>query len=164
MQKILVSACLLGEKVRYDGEACYQGGLLEQWRAQGRLIPLCPEVAGGLPIPRPPAEIMGGDADAVLSGLNKVEREDGEDVTHAFVEGAELALTLCIKHNISLAVLKEGSPSCGVKRVNDGSFCKQKVSGMGITARVLQRRGIAVFGEQQLAQALQLLRKLESMQ
>jgi len=164
MQKILVSACLLGEKVRYDGGDCYQGGLLEQWQAEGRLIALCPEVAGGLPTPRPPAEIAGGDADAVLSGHNQVQREDIENVSHAFVEGAEKALALSIKHRIHLVILKEGSPSCGVNRVNDGSFCKQKISGMGITARLLQRHGIAVFSEQQLPQALQMLSKLESMQ
>jgi len=164
MKKVLVSACLLGEKVRYDGGDCHQGGLLEQWQAEGRVIALCPEVAGGLAIPRPPAEIMNGDSDAVLRGESRIQRESGEDVSHAFVEGAEKALALCVKHNIHLAVLKEGSPSCGVNRVNDGRFCKHKISGMGVTARLLQRHEITVLSEEQLPQALRILAKLESKQ
>jgi len=164
MHKILVSACLLGEKVRYDGGDCRQAGLLEQWKQEGRLIALCPEVAGGLPVPRPPAEINDGDADAVLRGEKSVLRKNGDDVSHAFVEGGEQALALCIKHNIHLAVLKEGSPSCGVKRVNDGSFRKHKISGTGVTTSLLQRHGIMVFSEEQLPEALQELVRLESMQ
>jgi len=164
MQKILVSACLLGEKVRYDGGDCRQGGLLEQWQREGRIIPLCPEVAGGLPIPRPAAEINNGDADSVLRGNNRVQRESGTDVTDAFVEGAEKALALCIKHKVQIAVLKEGSPSCGVTRVNDGTFCKHKVSGTGVTTKLLQRHAIVVFSEEQLSDALQRLTELESVQ
>ncbi len=162
MQKILVSACLLGEKVRYDGGDCRQGGLLKQWQREGRIIMLCPEVAGGLPIPRPAAEIIDGDADAVLRGENRVQTENGSDVTDAFVEGAEKALALCIRHGIKVAILKEGSPSCGVNRVNDGSFNKQKVDGMGVTTSLLQRHGIAVFSEQQLPLAIRKLNGLES--
>ncbi|GAV21015.1 hypothetical protein MMIC_P1994 [Mariprofundus micogutta] len=161
MQKILVSACLLGEKVRYDGEACRQGGVLEQWQREGRIVSLCPEVAGGLPIPRPPAEVRGGNAEAVLRGQQHVERENGDDVSDAFIDGAEAALALCIRHKIQIAILKEGSPSCGVNRVNDGTFAKKKIRGMGVTARLLQRHGIAVFSELQTALALQALTGLE---
>jgi len=164
MQKVLVSACLLGERVRYDGGDCRQGGLLEQWQREGRIISLCPEVAGGLSVPRPPAEIAAGNSEAVLRGQHVIRRENGEDVTDAFVEGAEKALALCIRYCIRLAILKEGSPSCGVSRVNDGSFCKHKVSGVGVTARLLQRHGIAVFSEAQLPPALQMLTELESIQ
>jgi len=164
MKKVLVSACLLGEKVRYDGGDCRQGGLLPQWQAEGRVIFLCPEVAGGLPTPRPPAEINDGDANAVLRGEKSVLRENGEDVSQAFVEGAEKALALCVSHKIRIAVLKEGSPSCGVNRVNDGRFCKHKISGTGVTTSLLQRHGIMVFSEEQLPEALQELVRLESMQ
>ncbi|OIO66999.1 MAG: purine-nucleoside phosphorylase [Zetaproteobacteria bacterium CG1_02_53_45] len=161
MQKILVSACLLGEKVRYDGGDCHQPGVLEQWQQEGRVIALCPEVAGGLPVPRPAAEILRGDADGVLRGQQFVQRENGENVTDAFVDGAEKALALCIRHSIHIAVLKEGSPSCGVSRVNDGSFAKHKIAGMGVTATLLQRHGIAVFSEMQLSRVQQMLARLE---
>ena len=157
MQKILVSACLLGERVRYDGGDCRQSGLLKQWQDEGRLIPICPEVAGGLPVPRPPAEIVSGDADAVLSGCGVVQRKSGEDVTDAFVDGAERALAQCMRHHIKLAVLKEGSPSCGVSRVNDGTFSGMKVEGEGVTARLLNRHGITVFSEFEVDQLKVLL-------
>ena len=157
MQKILVSACLLGERVRYDGGDCRQSGLLEQWHNEGRLIPICPEVAGGLPIPRPPAEIVTGDSDAVLCGQGAVRRQNNEDVTDAFVDGAERALALCMRHQTLFAVLKEGSPSCGVSRVNDGTFSGVKVEGEGITARLLKRHGIGVFSEFEVDQLNALL-------
>jgi len=147
MQKILVSACLLGERVRYDGGDCRQSGLLKQWQSEGRLIPICPEVAGGLPVPRPPAEIVSGNSDAVLSGSGSVRRQNGDDLTDAFVDGAELALAQCMRHQILFAVLKEGSPSCGVSCVNDGTFSGVKIEGEGITARLLKRHGITVFSE-----------------
>lgn len=161
MQKILVSACLLGEHVRYDGGHCRQRGLIAQWQDQGRVIPLCPEVAGGLPTPRIAAEIVDGDAELVLRGQNRVRRQDSEDVTDAFVDGAEQALALCIRHKIRLAILKEGSPSCGVKRVNDGSFQKCKVDGQGVTARLLARHGVALFSEDETEVAAAYLAGLE---
>lgn len=157
MQKILVSACLLGERVRYDGGDCRQSGLLAQWQRQGRLIPICPEVAGGLPVPRPPAEIVSGSADTILRGRGSVQRQNGEDVSDAFVDGAERALALCMKHQISFAILKEGSPSCGVSRVNDGRFSGMKVEGEGVTARLLRRHGIAVLSELEVGQLARLL-------
>ena len=84
VQKVLVSACLLGEKVRYDGSDCCQHGLIEQWQREGRVVPLCPEMAGDLPTPRPPAEIGSGNAEAVLQGKNSIRRKDGTDVSEAF--------------------------------------------------------------------------------
>ncbi|MDX8404981.1 MAG: DUF523 domain-containing protein [Mariprofundus sp.] len=161
MQKILVSSCLMGVKVRYDGGDSHQGGLLDQWQQQGRVIPLCPETSGGLPTPRPPAEIEQGDAHAARRGRAAVRRQNGEDVTAAFIEGAELALQACWRHNIKLAILKEGSPSCGVCLVHDGSFSGRKISGQGITASLLIRHGISVFSEHQLTEAAQRLRELE---
>jgi len=162
MQKILVSACLLGEKVRYDGSDCVRHGILDVWAEQGRIVPLCPEMAGGLPTPRPPAEIEGGDAGAVLHGKSNIRRKDGTNVTDAFVQGAEKALAECWKHRIKIVILKDGSPSCGTNRVNDGAFSGHKIKGQGLTARLLTRHGISVFSEWQLDEAVQRLAELEA--
>ena len=150
VKKVLISACLLGEKVRYDGGCCRQRGLIEKWQKESRLISFCPEVAAGLPVPRLPAEIAGGNAEAVLCGCGKVCRCDGADVTDAFVDGAELALAECMRHSISIAILKEGSPSCGVTCVRDGTFSKRKAEGTGVTTKLLARHGIHVFSEHQI--------------
>jgi uncharacterized protein YbbK (DUF523 family) len=106
MQKILMSACLLGAKVRYDGGDCeQQNALLNQWRAEGRIVTICPEMAGGLPTPRPPAEIIGqGGGEAVLNFQAKVVANTQQDVSDEFRKGAELALVLAQKHNIRVAI------------------------------------------------------------
>jgi len=161
MQKILVSSCLLGIKVRYDGGDSRQEGVLDEWMQQGRIVPLCPETVAGLPTPRPPAEIEQGDADAVRRGKGAVRLQSGEDVSAAFIEGAELALRECWRHKIKVAILKEGSPSCGVCLVNDGSFSGNKISGQGVTAGLLIRHGISVFSERQMVAAEQRVRELE---
>ena len=157
MQKILVSACLLGERVRYDGGDCRQSGLIAQWQSEGRLIAICPEVAGGLSVPRPPAEMVLGDADFVLRGCGKICTEHGADVTDAFVDGAEKALAQCMRHGIKIAILKEGSPSCGVSRVHDGAFSGIKIKGEGVTARLLRRHGVRVFSESEVERVAALL-------
>jgi len=160
--KILISACLLGENVRYDGSnSQINSNILNQWEQEGRLISTCPEMAGGLPVPRVPAEIDGGDADTILQGKSGIWRKDGVDVTDAYLNGAEMTLALCMKHNIRIAILKEGSPSCGVACVNDGSFSSRKVEGQGVTARLLTRHGISVFSERQLSDAAARLTELE---
>jgi len=147
-----VSACLLGEAVRYDGGDCghhlnkKSAMLLQQWQQDGLLLSLCPEVAGGLPVPRPAAEIVDG----------KVVTQAGEDVSQAFRMGAEKALALCQQHQIQYVILKQGSPSCGNSLINDGSFSKTKVRGQGITARLLTAHHIQVFNETELEQ-LQIL-------
>ncbi len=162
MQKILVSACLLGQAVRYDGrDAAVADAVFGRWRHEGRLVPLCPEMAGGLTVPRPPAEIEGGDAEAVLFGRAPIRTEAGLDVTEAFMAGAEMALATCRRYGLRLALLKEGSPSCGVYRVNDGHFAGNKVPGQGLTARLLARHGIRVFGEHEIAAASTYLKSLE---
>ncbi len=163
VEKILVSACLLGEKVRYDGSDCCQHGLIEQWQREGRVVPLCPEMAGGLPAPRPPAEIEGGNAEAVLQGRRNIRRKDGVDVTDAFLQGAEKALAECWKYRIKIAVLKEGSPSCGTSRVHDGAFSGRKLTGQGLTTRLLARHGISVFSEKQMDEAARRLAELEGL-
>ncbi|MDU4059027.1 MAG: DUF523 domain-containing protein [Pseudomonas oryzihabitans] len=161
MEKILVSRCLLGHRVRYDGGAHGPFDLLGVWQSEGRIVPLCPEVAGGLPTPRPPAEIPGGQGGAVLDGRVAVVTVGGEDVTTAFVAGAEAALELIARYGIRLAVLKARSPSCGNLENYDGSFSGTRVAGEGVTAAALKRAGVAVFNETELVAAQRLLAALE---
>ena len=161
MEKILVSRCLLGHRVRYDGGAHGPFDLLGSWQAEGRIVPLCPEAAGGLPTPRPPAEIPGGQGGAVLDGQLPVLTDSGADVTAAFVAGAEAALELVARHGIRLAVLKARSPSCGNSENYDGSFSGTRVAGEGVTAAALKRVGVTVFNETELSAAQRLLAELE---
>ena len=139
--RVLVSACLLGQPVRYDGQS---KGLLCDWLsalgAEGRPLAFCPEVAGGLPTPRPPAERQ-GELVMTASGL---------DVTAEFDRGAELALEICLAQGIRFALLKEGSPSCGSGRIYNGRFEGVSMAGEGKTTALLRRHGIAVFSEDQL--------------
>jgi uncharacterized protein YbbK (DUF523 family) len=162
MQKILVSRCLLGERVRYDGGAHGPFALLEEWRRQGRLVAVCPEVAGGLPTPRPPAEIPGGQGVRVLDGECAVLTIDGAEVGAAFLAGAHAALQLVEAHGIRLAVLKARSPSCGNRENYDGSFSGRRVPGAGVTAALLRRHGVRVFSEEELAEAAAVLSALEA--
>lgn len=161
MHRILVSRCLLGHRVRYDGGAHGPYDLLQCWLNEGRVVALCPEVAGGLPTPRAPAEIAGGQGAQVLDGILPVLTIDGDDVTAAFVSGAEQALQLVRRYGIRLALLKARSPSCGNLENYDGSFTGVRVPGEGVTAALLRREGVQVFSEQQLAQAAQALAALE---
>jgi uncharacterized protein YbbK (DUF523 family) len=162
MQKILVSRCLLGHAVRYDGGAHGPFTLLERWQQEGRIVPLCPEVAGGLPTPRAPAEIAGGQGAQVLDGHLPVLTVDGEDVSAAFLAGAEQALALVAKYGIRMALLKARSPSCGNRENYDGSFNGTRVAGEGVTAAALRRAGVQVFSEEELPAAQAALRELET--
>ncbi|TBV03047.1 2-thiouracil desulfurase family protein [Phytopseudomonas dryadis] len=163
MHKVLVSRCLLGHPVRYDGGALAPSGVVERWCAEGRIVALCPEVAGGLPTPRAPAEIRGGQGAQVLDGLLPVLSIDGEDVSAAFRAGAEQALELVERHGIRVALLKANSPSCGNHETYDGSFNGRKVSGEGVTAALLRRAGVQVFNEHELQAADARLRELDSL-
>jgi uncharacterized protein YbbK (DUF523 family) len=151
MDGYLVSACLLGICTRYDGGCCPVPQLIEL-AARGVAVPICPEVAGGLPIPRPPMEIVGGDGHAVLDGRARVLTIEGEDVTEAFLAGARQALETAQRLGIRQAVLKEDSPSCGCHRIYDGTFSGRMISGQGVAAALLQRNGITVLprGERSL--------------
>ncbi|WAH59058.1 DUF523 domain-containing protein [Pseudomonas silvicola] len=162
MHKILVSRCLLGHRVRYDGGASGPFDQLDLWLAEDRVVGLCPEVAGGLPTPRPAAEIPGGQGVQVLEGQALVLTEAGEDFTAAFVRGAQLALQAVRRHGIRIAVLKANSPSCGNVLTYDGTFTATKVQGEGVTAALLRREGVQVFSELQLAEAAQALAALEN--
>ena len=148
--KILISACLLGQPVRYDGQSKEsQHPTLVRWHEEGRLVPVCPEVSGGLPVPRPAAEIA-GIADEVLTGRDRVKTENDEDVGLFYTSGAQHALILCRQQNIRVAILKENSPSCGSSQVYDGSFSQKLVSGAGITTTLLRQNGIHVFNEHEI--------------
>ena len=148
MHKILISACFLGANVRYNGIIkALDHQVIVNWREQGRLISVCPEVTGGLSTPRAPAELQPHSA-RIVDTL-------GTDVTDAFLLGAEHALRLCQKHKIKYALLKEYSPSCGSKEIYDGSFTQKKVSGMGVTAKLLKKNGIEVFSELSLAKLIE---------
>lgn len=153
MQKILVSACLLGEAVRYDGAAHGPFAQLQAWQAEGRVLALCPEMAGGLPTPRPPAEILGGQGRAVLAGQQVVRDCHGRDVSDAFRAGAARALALVREQGIGMAVLKARSPSCGNRQTYSGEFSGRLVDGAGVTAAALQAAGVVVFNEDELEQA-----------
>lgn len=164
IESILVSSCLLGNPVRYDGagKRC-DHAILQGWIAQGRVVPFCPEVAGGLPTPRPPAEIRDGAGGAqVLAGQSAVLESGGNDVSAQFIDGARQALALAQRKNIRIAILKEGSPSCGSTFIYDGSFSGQTLSGDGVTAALLRQAGIAVFSEAQLAEAAAYVAQLEA--
>lgn len=160
MQKILVSRCLLGHRVRYDGGASGPFDQLQLWLDEGRVVPLCPEVAGGLSTPRAAAEIPGGQGVEVLEGRAVVITTEGEDVSAQFLFGARQALELVQEHGIRIAVLKANSPSCGNRLTYDGTFSGVKVSGEGVTAALLRRHGVLVFSELELAEAAQTLATL----
>ena len=161
MQKILVSRCLLGHRVRYDGGAGGPFDQLASWMAEGRVVALCPEVAGGLPTPRPAAEIPGGQGVEVLDGRARVLTAEGEDVSTEFLSGARQALALVEQYGIRIAVLKANSPSCGNLQTYDGTFSRVKVSGEGVTAALLKRNGVKVFSELELPEAAAALATLD---
>lgn len=141
MEKVLVSACLLGHACRYDGRRC-QVDTPDIGEAEA--IPFCPEQAGGLPTPRDPAEIVNGHGGDVLDSLTRVLTTRGTDVTDEYVKGAQAALELCRKHGIRRAIMKGRSPSCGVDAIYDGTFSGTLRPGPGVTAALLQRQGISV--------------------
>lgn len=139
MDKLLISACLLGMPCRYDGRSKPIVGI-ERLQAQYELIPVCPEQLGGLPTPRKPSERSG----------DRVVMTDGTDVTVQYQQGARAALALCLQAGCTAAVLKERSPSCGSGEIYDGSFTHKLISGDGVTAELLKKNGIAVYGESEL--------------
>ncbi len=151
---IIVSACLLGQCVRYKGDGCTQP-LLLQPQVRVQLVPCCPECDGGLPTPRPPAEIQGaGGGAAVLASKARVVNSLGVDVTNEYCQGARHCLQLARTHNAHTAILKQRSPSCGSRQIYDGSFSGRKIDGMGVTAALLTQAGIAVYSEEELTQEL----------
>ena len=139
MEKLLISACILGINCKYNGKNNYNP-LVEKLKEKYILIPICPEEMGGLSTPRNPSEILN---DKVISSA-------GDDVTNNFFDGANKALDIAKKENISKALLKEGSPSCGSNYIYDGTFTKTKINGMGITARLLKNNNIKIYTEDEI--------------
>lgn len=152
MEKILVSACLLGRPVRYDGSAkTMTHPTLDRWRQEGRLAAICPELTAGFSVPRPPAEISGRQSGlAALEGNAQVLEATGADVTALYVEGARAALALAREQGCRFALLIDGSPSCGSGFIYDGSFGGRKHGGAGVTAALLRDHGIEVFAEAEI--------------
>jgi uncharacterized protein YbbK (DUF523 family) len=146
---ILVSACLAGCECRFDGTSNLVGKLADL-AAAGKAILVCPEEDGGLPTPRPPAEIVGGDGHDVLAGAAKVLTRAGEDVTQIYVRGARMALERAQETGARKAILKSRSPSCGRARIYDGSFTRTLRDGDGVTAALLREHGIEVVTEADL--------------
>lgn len=140
---ILVSACLAGLPCRYNGSAKTDREC-SKMVAGGEAIVFCPEVASGLPTPRTPCEIVGGDGGDVLDGRAKVIDVNGRDCTEFFVLGAKKALEFVKINNINAAYLKSLSPSCGCGTIYDGSFSGVKIEGDGVLAALLKRNGIEV--------------------
>jgi len=159
MNKVLVSACLLGKRVRYDGGSLsINEQILDSWLSEGRVVSVCPEVEAGMSIPRKPAEIAEGHGGQVLDGEADVIERDGGSVTDDFIEGASVALARCQQHNITVAVLAESSPSCGSSFIYDGSFSGNRIPGMGVTTALLRRHGIQVYSQHELAEADKAIR------
>ncbi|HEC34252.1 MAG TPA: DUF523 domain-containing protein [Chloroflexi bacterium] len=139
----LVSACLVGLPTAYDGKDHLVRGLMTL-AARGQVVPVCPEVAGGLPIPRPPAEIVGGSGEDVLDGQARVVTANGQDVTAAYLRGAEIALTTAQRYGAAMAVFKARSPACGTRWIYDGTHTGHLTAGQGVAAALLLRAGIWV--------------------
>ena len=152
--KILISSCLLGEDVRYDGNNSSVAfnpnisfslkELFMDILCDNEIYSFCPEVAGGLGVPRIPAEIVKNDKPFI------VQNEEGKDVTINFLLGAKKALDVCLEENIKVALLKANSPSCGNINIYDGTFSNNLIEGQGLTARLLKENGVEVFNETQL--------------
>ncbi len=140
---ILVSACLLGVNCRYNGGGELAPGILELME-RCHLVPVCPEIMGGLATPRTPAERRDG----------RVVTRDGQDVTGAYARGAEEAVRLAKLYRCRCALLKERSPSCGSGRIYDGTFTRKLIPGDGVTAAHLREEGVTVYGESAIRQLL----------
>lgn len=140
---LLISACLLGIRCRYDGQSKPLDCLKALQRSHV-LIPVCPEVLGGLPTPRVPAERQG----------ERVMTRDGRDVTAAYRQGAEEALRLARMAGCECALLKERSPSCGSGKIYDGSFTGRLCAGDGVCAALLKENGVKVLGESRVQELL----------
>lgn len=143
---IMVSACLLGERCRYDGkDAC--APWMERLKDEAVLVPVCPEVLGGLGVPREPCEIAGGTGADVWNGKARVVTRSGADRTRAFMDGAKKALDAGRAAGARYAILKSNSPACGPGTIYDGTFSGKKCAGNGVFAELLLREGVRVVSD-----------------
>ena len=149
---IIVSACLLGENCKYSGGNNKSENVIKYLEDKEYIL-VCPEQLGGLSTPRNPSEIItygNKDGNDVLSGCTKVLSNKGIDVTKNFIQGAEETLKIAKEHNAKTAILKAGSPSCGYKKIYDGTFLGNKIQGMGVTAAILNKENIALLDEDEI--------------
>ncbi|SET50467.1 Uncharacterized conserved protein YbbK, DUF523 family [Natronincola peptidivorans] len=144
----LISACLLGVNCRYNGKNNEKPSILKSI-GEDSFIPICPEQLGGLTTPRPPAEIQGGDGEDVLEGKARIINKNGEDVTEAFVRGAKETLKIAKCLEVSEAILKARSPSCGVGEIYDGTFSNVFRKGCGVTTAILKKNGIMIYSDEE---------------
>ena len=140
---IIVSACLLGQNCKYNGQNNRNEAVLTYLQDQEFLV-VCPESLGGLPIPRPPAEMKNG----------RVLNAQGEDVSRQFFWGAQQVLQIALANKAAMAILKENSPSCGVHAIYDGSFQKKAIRGSGICTKLLKEAGIPVYSEEDITRLM----------
>lgn len=160
--KILVSACLMGFKVRYNGQnKPFLAEILELWQREQRLVIHCPELAAGLETPRLPAELVGGCGLAALTGDAKIQESDGSDVTQRYLLAAWLALKTAQDSGCRLALMTDGSPTCGSKKIYDGNFQGITQPGMGVAAALLREHGIEVYAEDELPVLIARIEELE---
>lgn len=145
---IIVSACLLGVKCRYDGGSS-PDERLQSMASEGAFIPLCPEQLGGLPTPRVHAQIVDGNGEDVINGLAKVIDSNNRDVTGQFLKGAEEVREIARLMKVSTVIMKEKSPSCGVRFIRKSGVTKE---GMGVTSALLMREGIHVISSDEISE------------
>lgn len=164
--RILISACLLGRRVRYNGSDKTSGyqTILNRWAQEGWLVPLCPEIAVGFPTPRPPAEIQGSGGTEVLEGHARIVEDTGRDVTALYQKAAEDAVSFARRNGCQHAVLTDGSPSCGSSVIYDGSFKGVQKAGMGSTTAALRRSGVRVWSEKEIPELDRVLKALHDSQ
>lgn len=144
--KLLVSACLMGFQVRYNGSDKAQlAETLARWQRENRLVIHCPELAAGLPVPRLPAEIVDSQGAEVMQNRGRIVESDGHDVTAHYQLAAWLALKAAREEGCQAALLTDGSPTCGSQFIYDGSFSGQRKPGSGVAAALLREQGITVF-------------------
>ncbi|OTN77237.1 hypothetical protein A5886_002334 [Enterococcus sp. 8G7_MSG3316] len=149
-----ISACLGGALCRYDGKSQSVSQLMTLVQ-EGRAIMVCPEVLGGLPIPRDPAEIIGGDGVTVWQGAARVMTVSGQDVTQQFKEGAIVAYQKLQALGINQLILKEKSPSCGSQMIYDGQFSGIKKAGVGVASAYFRQQGMQVMSDVEWLESLE---------
>ncbi|KMM37967.1 DUF523 domain-containing protein [Guptibacillus hwajinpoensis] len=148
---ILVSSCLAGLEVRYDGHHSLNENV-RKLVEENKGVTICPELLGGFLTPREPAEIVGGDGGDVLDGKARVIERSGRDVTEIYIKGAYNTLDKAIEIGVTIVVLKENSPSCGSSMIYNGEFTGKRIWGNGVTSALLKRNGLRVISEKQFAE------------
>ena len=160
--KILVSACLMGFKIRYNGQdKPLITEALARWQQEQRLVAHCPELAAGLATPRLPAELVGGGGQEALKGMATILESDGTDVSQHYLLAAWLALKTAQDSGCQLALMTDGSPTCGSQKIYDGSFQGVTQPGMGVAAALLRQHGIEVYAETELVELIARVDELD---